>query len=841
MGLFAGGSAKRDDQYSKVLHPFDKLQKETVLQEARIFHDSHIVREEPKRCCRILAQLLRLQDVGAQPFTETEATEVFFGATKLFVSNDEFLRRMVYLFLKEIYLLCDPNNVIIITSSLTKDMTCDINSYRANSLRVLVRIIDSAMLGAIERYIKQAIVASSSEVASSALVSAVHLYESSPDSAAIVRRWISETQQAIQSPNPMVQFHGIQLLYLIKSRDRMGVSKLVSQFSQKQAVKSPLARVLLIRYASKLIRDEMTEGRVTSVAQCRQEFLLLEASLKDSSDMVAYEAAHAICILPMTEAEDLDAAVNRLRTFLKSSIPSTRYASLKTLCVVARRQPRLVSKCNAELETLLKDKNRGAATLAVATLLRTVSESSIDDLLEQISPFIDTIDDDEYRISVVKCLLKLCLRCPSKHLLLVSFLSKFLKDRGTFEFKRSIVVGIVTLIMEHPEAAETSLLYLCEYIEDCEYEWLSIEILHILGEIGPMTSGKQQYIRFVYNRIMLDENQIRAAAVTVLCKFAAKCPSLRPSILPLLNRSLDDSDDEVRDRAVVAVKLIRQAMEENAYVPPPGDAVADEIPPDIPNKEDPAAYVFAPLPLTFKDLEQSLLEYKKVSWGMANTEPLMLSTLPVVETTKSRKADFDAFEDSLLELNIGESEIDMTTRTNRAAIFSVPELATFGRVFRTCPPIPLTESETEYVVHCIKHILGEHVILQFSVQNTIEDQRLDDVIVNVSPSDDVAYEIVGEISADEIGYGDVKDCFTILKRNHSTAPCTFVCNLNFIVVMLDSGEETGDTYQEEYTLEEFTLSTADFNASAVLPDSHASSESKSYSYFSSASTLSLGS
>ena len=54
--MFKGGATKENDgqKYSKVQHPIDRLEKVSVLQEARIFHDSHQVREHPKQCCRIL-------------------------------------------------------------------------------------------------------------------------------------------------------------------------------------------------------------------------------------------------------------------------------------------------------------------------------------------------------------------------------------------------------------------------------------------------------------------------------------------------------------------------------------------------------------------------------------------------------------------------------------------------------------------------------------------------------------------------------------------------------------------------------------------------------------------
>jgi coatomer protein complex subunit gamma len=155
---------EEDEHY---VSPYAHLDKSQVLQDSRIFHDPTAVRENPRKCCTVIAQLLHLQNTG-QFLTGPEATEVFFGVTKLFMSDDASLRRMVYLFIKEVAETCDPDDVIIVTSCLTKDMTCDVDLYRANALRVLTRIVDAAMLGAIERYVKQAIVDSSGQVSSSA-------------------------------------------------------------------------------------------------------------------------------------------------------------------------------------------------------------------------------------------------------------------------------------------------------------------------------------------------------------------------------------------------------------------------------------------------------------------------------------------------------------------------------------------------------------------------------------------------------------------------------------------------------------------------------------------------
>lgn len=44
----------------------------------------------------------------------------------------------------------------------------------------------------------------------------------------------------------------------------------------------------------------------------------------------------------------------------------------------------------------------------------------------------------------------------------------------------------------------------------------------------------------------------------------------------------------------------------------------------------------------------------------------------------------------------------------------VPQLANLGKVICSSKPVPLTETETEYTVTCVKHIFPEHLVLQVS-------------------------------------------------------------------------------------------------------------------------------
>lgn len=67
-----------------------------------------------------------------------------------------------------------------------------------------------------------------------------------------------------------------------------------------------------------------------------------------------------------------------------------------------------------------------------------------------------------------------------------------------------------------------------------------------------------RYIRFIYNRVLLECTVVRAAAVSALARFGAACPELLADILVLLGRCQMDSDDEVRDRATYYVRILER-------------------------------------------------------------------------------------------------------------------------------------------------------------------------------------------------------------------------------------------------------------------------------------------
>ena len=62
---------------------------------------------------------------------------------------------------------------------------------------------------------------------------------------------------------------------------------------------------------------------------------------------------------------------------------------------------------------------------------------------------------------------------------------------------------------------------------------------------------------------------------------------------------------------------------------------------------------------------------------------------------------------------------------------AVPQLAGLGTLFRSSEVALLTEEETEYNVTLVKHVFPGAVVLQFNCTNTVAEQMLENVTVQV--------------------------------------------------------------------------------------------------------------
>ncbi|KAL7125366.1 hypothetical protein ABFS83_14G112700 [Erythranthe nasuta] len=766
---------KDDDRDEEVDYsPFMGIEKGAVLQEARVFNDPQL---DARKCSQVITKLLYLLNQG-ETFTKFEATDVFFAVTKLFQSKDIGLRRMVYLMIKEISPSADE--VIIVTSSLMKDMNSRTDMYRANAIRVLCRIIDGTLLTQIERYLKQAIVDKNPVVASAALVSGIHLLQTTPE---IVKRWSNEVQEAVQSRAALVQFHALALLHQIRQNDRLAISKLVTSLT-KGTVRSPLAQCLLIRYTSQVIR----ESGVNSQTVDRPFYDYLEGCLRHKAEMVIFEAAKAITELSNVTTRELTPAITVLQLFLSSSKPVLRFAAVRTLNKVAMTHPMPVTSCNIDMESLISDQNRSIATLAITTLLKTGNESSVDRLMKQITNFMSDIAD-EFKIVVVEAIRSLCLKFPLKYRSLMNFLSNILREEGGFDYKKAIVDSIVILIRDIPDAKESGLLHLCEFIEDCEFTYLSTQILHFLGNEGPKTSDPSKYIRYIYNRVILENATVRASAVSTLAKFGAMVDTLKPRVFILLRRCLFDNDDEVRDRATLYLNTL-------------GDGSVTETDKDVKD------FLFGSFDIPLTNLEITLKNYLQ----NPAEKPFDITSVPR-EVKSQPLAEKKATGKKPTGLGAPPPPPTSAADAYERILTAIPEFASFGKLFKSSAPVELTEAETEYAVNVVKHIFDSHVVFQYNCTNTIAEQLLENVTVVVDASDAEEFSEVGTKPIKSLPYDTPAQTFVAYEKPEGIpAIGKFSNTLRFTVKEVDTstGEAEDDGVEDEYQLEDFEVVAADY-------------------------------
>ncbi|KAI9769056.1 MAG: coatomer subunit gamma [Candelina submexicana] len=806
---------KKDEDADQTIVKVDRT---SVFQEARLFNSSPI---SPRRCRILLTKIALLLFTGER-FPTNEATSLFFGISKLFQNKDASLRQMVYLIIKE--LANTAEDVIMVTSSIMKDTAVGSDVlYRANAIRALCRIIDATTVQAIERLIKTAIVDKTPSISSAALVSSYHLLPIARD---VVRRWQSETQEAASSSkssggfslgfassgghsslaaantNFMTQYHAIGLLYQMRSHDRMALVKMVQQLGAPGAVKSPAATVMLVRLAAKLAEEDQS---------LRKPMMqLLDGWLRHKSEMVNFEAAKAICDMrDVTDAEVVQ-SIHVLQLFLTSPRAVTKFAAIRILHNFASFKPQAVHPCNPDIESLISNSNRSIATFAITTLLKTGNEASVDRLMKQISGFMADITD-EFKITIVEAIRTLCLKFPSKQAGMLAFLSGILRDEGGYEFKRSVVESMFDLIKFVPGSKEDALAHLCEFIEDCEFTKLAVRILHLLGLEGPKTSQPTKYIRYIYNRVVLENAVVRAAAVTALAKFGVgqKDPEVKRSVTVLLTRCLDDTDDEVRDRAALNLRLMTEE-----------DDMAVRF---IKNEN-----MFS-LPF----LEHQLVMYVTADDKGIFSTPFDLSSIPVVTREQADAEDrtkkLTTATPTLKAPSTGPKKPTTSTGADAVAsataaaqqyaqqLMQIPELKAYGAVLKSSTLVELTEAETEYSVNAIKHIFKDHIVLQYDVKNTIPDTVLEDVSVVATPEEDedLALEEDFIIPAPKLATDEPGTIYVAYKRSggdHSYPTASFTNVLKFTSKEIDptTGEPEEGGYEDEYQVDNLDLSGSDY-------------------------------
>lgn len=290
------------------------------------------------------------------------------------------------------------------------------------------------------------------------------------------------------------------------------------------------------------------------------------------------------------------------------------------------------------------------------------------------------------------------------------------------------------------------------------------QVLHLLGEMAPDTADPARFVRFIYNRVILENATVRAAATSALAAICARCPKLRDRIIIILRRSLADSDDEVRDRCtaylahlesragtpeMVVPKLgvplgnLEKAL--RSYLASPMDAEFDIETVDK-AVEEPAVPLCAPAParpapsLAAVCRPHQQRQSHHLLAGVGDRQVVPART--VVDHSEASACHMCLRSTccacwrswrctcAVVCRKKGKKTMDAAPAPAAAAdeedlgkeVEANPAFASFGPRFKSCKAVAVTEEDTEYDVSCVKHVFGEHIVLQFNCMNTISDQ-----------------------------------------------------------------------------------------------------------------------
>lgn len=784
-----------------------------------------------KKCRKLLSRLLRLFYSG-ETFPTVENTNLFFSISKLFHNDDPSLRQIAYLAIKE--LCAVSNDILMITASIMKDIQSGDPVYKPDAIRTLSRVLDGSTIHAAERLFKNCIVDSNQSISSSAMVSSYHLLPIAKD---IVKRWVSEVQESINVNKSFVssqytlhdeyngyykiphstfiyQYHALSLIYQFRNSDKMSLIKLIQQLNERKTLTNSLAQVQMIRFVEKLILDD--SSLINSL------WPLFIGWLSNKSDMVELEACKIILNNSSKfSSEQQMHAITTLQTLLSVPRTVTRFSAVRILNKVAVKDADKVGVCNLELEKLINDENRSISTYAITTLLKTGNIESVDRLVKAISSFMDEISD-EFKIIVIDAIRTLCLKFPSKYKLMLNFLNDILREEGGFNFKNSIIEAIFDIIKFIPESKDIALEMLCEFIEDCEYTELSVRILHLLGNEGPKTSNPSTYVRYIYNRVVLENSIVRSSAVISLSKFALiNDKELTKSIKILLERSLQDIDDEVRDRAVLSLKLLNSN-----------------------NLNEAKSYLLPQFKYSLPILEKELMKYVnnsdkslfKSSFDinsipkmteeeyMANEykEKLIGKVDDIIEEPDNENINLNNNSNSNNNSNINKEIEDISDVTKYVLLQQqyenelqlLPEIGQYGKLLHSSSISELTEKETEFVVSAIKHVFNKHIVIEFNIENTLEDMILENVNVNITIEDEENYEEEFSLPIEKLQPNTKGKVYISINRpqdeENKYLLTTFNNVLSYIAKDIDSDDVDEEGFSDEYQIEDLNLTPGDF-------------------------------
>lgn len=476
--------------------------------------------------------------------TEEESNTVFFGLTFLFSATDQALKKIIYLTLNE---MVHQPSFYMITNSLLKDAK-DKNTYnKIDAFKVLPYVINQNNPVQSEQLFKTALFDKNIAVANAAVMAANWISLHEPDH---IKKCVNDIQDLLISKPTACHYHALNVLYNIKKQDMMSFVKIVLHLINKNSSYSILTTMQLIRYCREVLESDALDSKAE-----REVFSWLAKQLNKNNTIVI-EVAKTMVSMKNISNNELIAVVSSLSLYLLSMNPINVYAALKIFDKMLENPAKAALLTNtSDIEGLLANGNKAVKSLALSILLKVSREDKIVELLDKTYEIFSELPDT-IKIGVISACEEISRKFPEKTKDIIFFLCRCIRDRGELEFKIKAIKRVTKLMQKRREFYDKVFDFFCEYIEDPYSPKLVLIILNIFVEHVEHSSDPRKCLRFVLNRLHLDESKIRSAAITCLGEIGKKIPAVREECFEIINCYVKDIDDEVRERAFYYANLI---------------------------------------------------------------------------------------------------------------------------------------------------------------------------------------------------------------------------------------------------------------------------------------------
>lgn len=308
----------------------------------------------------------------------------------------------------------------------------------------------------------------------------------------------------------------------------------------------------LIRYCREILESDLLD-----TSSERTVFGWLAKQLNKNNTIVI-EVAKTMVVMKNISNNELLAVVTSLSLYLLSLNPINVYAALKIFDKMLENPAKASLLTNtSDIEGLLSNSNKAVRSLALSILLKVSREDKIVELLDKTYDIFSDLPDT-IKIRVLASCEEISVKFPERTKDIIYFLCRCIRDRGELDFKIKAIKKAAKLMKKKKDLYDKVFDFFCEYIEDPYSPKLVLIILNIFVENVQHCSDPCKCLRFILNRIHLDESKVRSAAVSCLGEIGMKIESVREECHDIIEAYLNDIDDEVRERAYYYARLIEE-------------------------------------------------------------------------------------------------------------------------------------------------------------------------------------------------------------------------------------------------------------------------------------------